>query len=308
MGRIIDRTGTIGVNNRGSKMIIVDCRRANDLDVYFPQYKWTAYHRRYDQFKNGEIGCPYEPTVAKVGYMGEGEYVGSSNTNRVVEYTAWCNILNQCYNPNNNYYSAYGGEGYTVSKEWHNYQNFARWYNENKYEIEGHDVRVAYKLSKSKVISPKTTVFAPMCIIGLLRRSGGITYRSCSNNYIVVLHYTKLNGENHTLYCGEYCTERKAKMVYKKKREELVRTLAEEYIECIPSTLYRYMKKYKVDVNDISVEVVHDTEIIDVNDADVILDIETPKRKNKYINCDKFVWITTVVFILVLILLGKLIY
>ena len=37
----IDRTGEEGVNNFGSKMIIVRYRRNDDVDIYFPEYNWT---------------------------------------------------------------------------------------------------------------------------------------------------------------------------------------------------------------------------------------------------------------------------
>ena len=42
MGRkSIDRTGEIGHNNFGSKMVIMEHRKYSDIDVYFPEYSWT---------------------------------------------------------------------------------------------------------------------------------------------------------------------------------------------------------------------------------------------------------------------------
>lgn len=39
MGRkSIDRTGEKGINNFGSEMIIVEYKKAIDIDVYFPEY------------------------------------------------------------------------------------------------------------------------------------------------------------------------------------------------------------------------------------------------------------------------------
>ena len=57
MGKKIDRTGEKGVNNFGSEMVIVEYRKAIDIDVYFPEYNWTFKHGRYNAFKRGNIKC-----------------------------------------------------------------------------------------------------------------------------------------------------------------------------------------------------------------------------------------------------------
>ena len=84
MGRkVIDRTGEENINEFGSKMIIKEYKSNKDIDVYFPEYNWTAKHVQYNNFKNGTIKCPYEPRVYGVGYLGEGKYKAFENE---VEY------------------------------------------------------------------------------------------------------------------------------------------------------------------------------------------------------------------------------
>ena len=61
--KTIDRTGEIGYNTFGSKMIVKEYRKYNDIDVYFPEYDWVYKGAEYSKFKNGEIKCPYEPRV-----------------------------------------------------------------------------------------------------------------------------------------------------------------------------------------------------------------------------------------------------
>ena len=76
MGRNkIDRTGEKGINNFGSEMIIVGYRTSRDIDVYFPEYDWTAKGVQCNKFKNGKIKCPYEPRYCGKGYLGEGKYI-----------------------------------------------------------------------------------------------------------------------------------------------------------------------------------------------------------------------------------------
>ena len=54
MDNILDRIGEIGINNFGSKMVIVGYRKYSDIDVYFPEYNWTAKCVRYNHFKKGK--------------------------------------------------------------------------------------------------------------------------------------------------------------------------------------------------------------------------------------------------------------
>ena len=59
MGKI-DRTGEERYNKFGSKMMITKYNNAHDMDVYFPEYKYTINHVQYSNFKNGYTKCPYE--------------------------------------------------------------------------------------------------------------------------------------------------------------------------------------------------------------------------------------------------------
>ena len=74
MGKTIDRTGERGINNFGSEMVIVEYRGALDIDVYFPEYNWTAKGVQYGHFKEGNVKCPYEKRYYGIGYLGEGKY------------------------------------------------------------------------------------------------------------------------------------------------------------------------------------------------------------------------------------------
>ena len=97
MGKTIDKTGERGINNFGSKMIIVEYRKYSDIDVYFPEYDWIAKSTRYDAFKKGEIKCPYEPRVYGVGYVGEGKYKTKENEKHTRVYRTWYDMLRRCY-------------------------------------------------------------------------------------------------------------------------------------------------------------------------------------------------------------------
>ena len=95
-----DRIGKRNYNTFGSEMVITDYRKANDIDVYFPQYDWIAKNTRYDVFKNGNIKCPYEPRIYGIGYLSEGKYKGSENCKKTRVYDTWYGMLERCYDEN----------------------------------------------------------------------------------------------------------------------------------------------------------------------------------------------------------------
>ena len=135
MGRAkIDRTGEETYNNFGSKMIITKYNNAHDMDVYFPEYGYTINHVTYNNFKRGNIKCPYEPRYYGIGCLGEGKYKMSENGKKTKCYNTWHNMLERCYNPKyQEKYPTY--KDCEVCESWHNFQAFAEWYENNYYEI-----------------------------------------------------------------------------------------------------------------------------------------------------------------------------
>ena len=124
------RTGIHIKSNGGSMMCCVRYGGSNDVDVYFPRYDYLAEHITYGQFKSGSVKCPYEPTVFGYGYIGQGIYKTRENGKPTREYATWLNMLCRCYNTKfHEKHETY--KGCIVCEEWHNFQNFADWYNEN---------------------------------------------------------------------------------------------------------------------------------------------------------------------------------
>lgn len=95
--KVTNRTGEKRLNNFGSKIIISEYRNCHDIDVYFPEYNWTAENVDYGNFKKGNISCPYERRTYSVGYLGEGKYKTKQNGKTTKCYNAWCSMLQRCY-------------------------------------------------------------------------------------------------------------------------------------------------------------------------------------------------------------------
>ena len=161
----IDRTGERGINNFGSEMVIAEYRKYSDIDVYFPEYDCIVKNKGYKEFKNGKIKCPYERRYHGVGYLGEGKYKANENGKDTSIHQTWHGMLRRCYSEK--YHEKYPTyKDCEVSEEFHNFQNFARWYNDNYYEIEGETMCLDKDIlvKHNKIYSPETCIFVPQSI------------------------------------------------------------------------------------------------------------------------------------------------
>lgn len=106
----------------------------------------------------GKVRDPFFKRINGVGYVGVGNYKTSVSGNKSRSYTIWISMLNRCYSEKcQKRQPTY--IGCKVCEEWHNYQNFAKWFNEN-HPKDGK----AYQLDKDiigngKEYSPDNCVF-----------------------------------------------------------------------------------------------------------------------------------------------------
>lgn len=255
----IDRTGERNYNTFGSEMIIVRYKMRRDIDVYFPEYNWTAEKVRYDNFKNGQIKCPYERRYHGVGYLGEGKYKISENSKLTKVYDTWHHMLQRCYDEKyQKRQPSY--KACTVCDEWHNFQNFAKWYEDNYYEIEGEIMHLDKDIliKHNKIYSPDTCIFVPN-IINILfikndkSRGESIigTHRLKNGKYVANCHlFNSKIGKSKNEHLGTYDTQEKAFEIYKYYKEKNIKEVADYYKDKILERLYNAMYNYIVEITD----------------------------------------------------------
>ena len=258
VSKVTKRTDETGINNFGSKMIIVEYRSSRDIDVYFPEYDWIAKSTRYDAFKKGEIKCPYEPRVYGVGYVGEGKYKTKENGKHTRVYRTWYDMLRRCYDEKNlkrnpTYVNC------KVSESFHNFQNFGKWYENNFYQVDDEKMCLDKDIliKHNKIYSPETCIFVPEKI--------NILFVKCDNkrgNSIIGTSPFKgkyrtqcrlINpetGESKNEYLGRYDTQEEAFKVYKYYKEKNIKEVADYYFGRIPDKLYDGLYNYEVEIDD----------------------------------------------------------
>jgi len=245
------RLGLIDYNKFGSKIKIIKYNHSEDVDIYFEEYDWVAKNVRYDYFKNKTIACPYEPRLYNVGYIGEGKYCYAKDKKC---YAMWSKMLERCYSERyQNKKPTY--KGCEVCEEWYNFQNFAKWYYENYYEIKDEEMHLDKDIlcKGNKIYSPQTCIIVPERINSLFTNSHnvrgelpiGCTFdndrirvRCCTIDKRLTLGHFPLNRPFQAFTC------------YKNFKEKYVKEVADEYKDLIPIELYNAMYEWRVDIND----------------------------------------------------------
>lgn len=245
------REGEVGYNTYGTEMKIIKYNVASDILVEFQDEHRIIVKTNYQAFKKGEIRNPYDKTKYGIGYLGVGKYNSRNNGKLNKIYNTWRCMFERCYSKHyQEKEPTY--RGCTVCNEWHNYQNFAKWYEDNYYEIEGERMCLDKDIlvKGNKVYSPETCVFVPNIInlmfaknnarrgsnpIGVSKRGNKFAARCCVFD----------NG-NKWVWLGVFDNPSFAFKQYKNFKEKYIKEVADKYIEHIPTRLYNALYSYEV--------------------------------------------------------------
>lgn len=231
-----------------------------DMDVYFPEYDWTFKNAHYSSFKNGNIKCPYDRSVYGIGYIGEGRYKVYDKNGKITKcYATWNHMLQRCYSEK--YHEKQ--PTYTdceASEDFHNFQNYGKWFDNNYYKIEGEkmclDKDILYK--GNKIYSPENCIFVPQTINNLFTKSDKSRGESCIGTCFLkngkyVVHCSLINpetGKSKNKHLGYYDTQEKGFEVYKYYKEKNIKEVADYFKGQIPQILYNALYEYEVEITD----------------------------------------------------------
>ncbi|MED3562268.1 hypothetical protein [Bacillus xiapuensis] len=250
----LDRIGETKTNSYGSKMVIDEYNNSKDIWVRFVEYDYLV-HTTYKNFSTGSIDCPYDKTVFGFGYLGNGIYKTKINGEQTLAYKTWKSMIERCHS------KRYQQKCPTyidcnIYEEWYNFQNFAKWFDKNYYEIEdekmGLDKDILVK--GNKTYSPETCIFVPTSINSLFTKTNslrgnlpiGVHFFKQTNKYLANCR----NGKGKKIGLGSFNTPDEAFRAYKEFKEKLIKQIAEDYKNKIPDKLYEAMLRYEVEITD----------------------------------------------------------
>lgn len=245
-------------NRIGEKSFNKECSQYMEIIEYFNAKNVTIKYDNgciiknvsYNNFKKGNVRNLLYPKLANIGYIGYEEIENKS-------YNYWTKIFQRCYydcalKRKNTYKDCY------ICKDWENYSNFKKWYNENYYEIDGEDMQLDKDIlvKGNKYYSPNTCIFVPKRInllfvktdkvrgeypIGVTKLPSGKFYSQCSyldeNNKISRIR------KSYDNYLDAF-------NFYKETKEKYIKQVANEYNDKIPNKLYEALYSYEVEITD----------------------------------------------------------
>jgi hypothetical protein len=234
-----NRLGERYITNEGCEIEIIEYFGCNNCTVRFKDGN-IKKEIQYDNIKSGRLRNPYRKSVYGVGFIGEGKYKSKINNKTTTYYKAWNNMFERCYNNSLNRNPTY--KDVTVCNEWHNFQNFAKWYEENwKPWMEGWHLDKDILLKGNKIYSPETCCFVPNEINRLFTRVDNYkkgVYKS-GINFVALISLKE--GDK---YMGTFKTVEEAIEVYKKAKEVYIKEIANEWKDKIDTKVYDAMCNY----------------------------------------------------------------
>lgn len=110
---------------------------------------------KYCHVLSGGVRDDMRPMHYGVGFIGTGKHKSKVNRKKTTCYLKWAAMLQRCYSGKYPTYS-----DVYVCDEWHNFQNFAEWFEEN-YPKDGKDYQLDkdIKVRGNKIYSPEACMF-----------------------------------------------------------------------------------------------------------------------------------------------------
>lgn len=227
-GRISDnfnkvKIGDVFVTKKKYTIKIIDKVGFNYKIKFLDEYGFECISG-LREIKNGSISNPYHKSVFNIGFMGDGNHKSAYNKIRNPIFETWRHMIGRCYDKKiQEKQPTY--KNIVVCSEWHNFQNFAGWYEDNyPKNVENIKLHLDKDLlqlgMKNKVYSPQTCVFLP-------RKTNSFLTSVNSNNSYTGIHWRKeskkwqvgIGTGKDRCYLGLFDDKEDARLEYLKARK-----------------------------------------------------------------------------------------
>jgi hypothetical protein len=243
----LERVGEKWTTNDFGDIIIVGYANAHNCDVKFED-NTVVKGLSYTNIKKGRVSNPNSITVYGVGFIGQGKYTSKINGKTTKVYDTWTGILRRCYSKK--FHLKYSTYKYcTVEQSWHNFQVFAKWFEENY--VEGFQLDKDILVKGNKVYSPETCCFVPQEINSIF-----VSCKSVRGRYPLGVSESnkkfkgsiQLKGKQVTL--GRFNTPEEAFQAYKTAKEAYIKEVADKWKDRITKECYGALYNYVVEITD----------------------------------------------------------
>lgn len=212
--------------------------KSDKKDFFFIKFKdengFIAERSRTNIFK-GNIKNPFHKINYGIGYIGVGKYKSSDKNRLTKAYNAWRGMLERCYcEETRGKYPTY--KNVEVCEEWHNFQNFAKWFEKNNKKNWALDKDLKQKGLKKKIYSENTCIFIPRKINNYIK-----SLRIDNKCGFSCISYNKVN-KVYVLRITDFDTG-KEKQIKTSKKIEVLLDLRKKHFNIQNEKCRKYAKK-----------------------------------------------------------------
>ena len=173
-------------------------------------------------------------------YNSGGRHKTKIDGKHTVPYKTWHDMVRRCYRPSGSE-QARVYSGCTISSEWLDYQDFAEWYEGNKFKGDEYHLDKDILIAGNKVYSPAFCRLVPRDINNLLTDSKrargvypqGVSYKKSNNRFV-----SQIKRYGEVCHLGLFDTPNEAYQVYKLAKEDYVKSVANKWADFIDKDTY----------------------------------------------------------------------
>lgn len=244
-----NRIGEKHITNEGYNIEIIEYFNNKNITVEFLDGT-TLKNICYNAIEKGQIKNPFHKSVVGIGFLGVGNFKTKINNKSEKYYCLWASMLKRCYDKE--YHTKKPTyKDCSVDERWHNFQNFAKWLDNNY--VDGFELDKDILFKGNKIYSPETCCFVPKEVNVLFTSrfsKRGEYVIGVSSSKSKNMFESSLSVEGKTIHLGSFKTEIEAFKMYKGCKETYIKQLAEKYKHQISNTCYKALCNYKIKITD----------------------------------------------------------
>jgi len=209
--------GETHVSNEGYEIVVV---KGSDKPKYVVVNVDGRYEKtvKYSKLVKGKVKNLYHKSVFGKGYIGIGRHITSIKGVTIKKYNTWTGMIEKCYS-SDYHIKRPTYKDVTVCIEWHDFQVFGDWYDE-QYKEDGWLLDKDLLSGNDKVYSPETCLFIPINLNLFLSRDKGnrdypVGVERIGSKYISQI-LCLLSGRR--LHLGVFDTIEEADLAYRNNR------------------------------------------------------------------------------------------
>lgn len=234
----------------GTNIKIIEYINSHNILIEFQdKFKYRTI-KQANMIRKGSIKNPFFPNIYGVGYLGLGEFKTHITTSTKViskEYNVWRGMIRRCYDEEKlKQFPSY--RDCSVHPEWHNFQNFAKWYTSHKYYDTDYELDKDLLVPNNRIYTPDTCTLIPkelnlLFLEGAQSKTGlplGITMSSDGSNRFQVR--LSMNGKRK--HIGYYHCIEKAKHAYMVAKTNHVESKINEFTNSVDIEILNALKEW----------------------------------------------------------------